>query len=96
VAESDNEPRDVRSRKDRAPRGRREDPAFADVVIGFARAVRRMLFGPPPDEPPDDDGLAGSRIPRNPPDASGSGSVALAEPIVAADLDEETDTPSGR
>jgi hypothetical protein len=87
MADADKEPRD------RPRRGRREDQAFAEVVIGFARAVRRMLFGTPPadESPPDDDGLAGSRIPRHPPDASGSGSVALAEPVVADDLDEPAD-----
>jgi hypothetical protein len=85
MTDADDEPRDVRLRKDRSPRGRREDPAFAGVVIGFARAVRRMLFGPPPD----DEGLAGSRIPRRPPDASGSGSVALAAPAATETSDEE-------
>jgi hypothetical protein len=56
--------------------------------MGFARAVRKVLFGPPGDEPPDDGGLAGSRVPRRPSDLSGSGSVALAEPIVEEEADE--------
>jgi hypothetical protein len=90
MADADNETDDVRLPKDRPSRGRPQDSAFAEVVFGFARAVRRMLFGtPPPDRsPPDDDGLAGSRVPRHPPDASGSGSVALAEPIAPEDTDD--------
>jgi len=98
MAAPEDEPRDARLPKDRPRRGRREDSAFAEVVLGFGRAVRRMLFGTPPadEQPLDDDGLAGSRIPRHPPDTSGSGSVALVEPAVAADLDEETDSPTGR
>jgi hypothetical protein len=61
------------------------------VVAGFAAAVRRMTgrrppgelgewpHGPPtqPSDPDDDSGLAGSRVPRRPPDRSGSGAVAL-------------------
>jgi hypothetical protein len=61
------------------------------VIAGFASAVRRMVHRRPPGEPgewpqgpadellgPDDDsGLAGSRVPRRPPDRSGSGAVAL-------------------
>jgi hypothetical protein len=62
-------------------RGRRrakrtEDPVFAGIVLAFAEVIRRFLLPPPPDE----GGLAGSRVPRRPPDKSGSGSVALAEP----------------
>lgn len=69
--------------KRRRRRGRKPDtdPAFAEVVAGFAHALRRMILAiPPPDEPLDEGGLAGSRIPRRPPDKSGSGSVALIEP----------------
>jgi len=98
MANAEDEPPDARLPKDRPRRGRREDSAFAEVVIGFARAVRRMLFGTPPADGlmPDDDGLAGSRIPRHPPDTSGSGSVTLAEPVVTTDLDEPADGPPSR
>ena len=56
--------------------------------MGFARAVRNMMFGPPRDDPPDDGGRAGSRVPRRPSDLSGSGSVALAEPTANERADE--------
>jgi hypothetical protein len=61
------------------------------VVAGFASTVRRMVHSRPPGElgewphgpsiqppdPDDDSGLAGSRVPRRPPDRSDSGAVAL-------------------
>lgn len=81
-----------RNRRQRPTKGE-DDPTFAGIVVGFAQAVRKMIFGPPPtDEPPDDGGMAGSRVPRRPPDRSGSGSVALVEPIAAdADLEDQVD-----
>jgi len=73
-----------RTPKGRRPGARAKDTVFAGVVVGFAHAVRRLMFGPPPDEP-DDGGLAGSRVPRRPPDHFGSGSVALVEPDADSD-----------
>lgn len=66
----------------------------SSIIGRFVRAMRRMIFGtprgevtfipPPADDPPDDD-LAGSGVPRRPPNQSGSGSVALVEPGSAED-----------
>jgi hypothetical protein len=92
LTEGEKEPRKRRARRDRQRSSRREeDPVFAGVVVGFAQAVRRMIFGPPPDDAPADDaGTAGSGVPRRPPGYSGSGSVALVEPVTDdSDLDEE-------
>jgi hypothetical protein len=90
--------RGKQSRKRPGRRGRlgrrEEDPTFAGAVVGFVQAVREMVFGSPPlDAPPDEGGLAGSRVPRRSPDKSGPGSVALAEPIVRDDeLEDEAVT----
>ena len=76
---------------ERRPRTQRERNVFTGIIGRVARAVRRMLFGDPPaevmsspppaDKPPGDgDDMAGSGVPRRPPDQSGSGSVALVEP----------------
>lgn len=70
--------------------------ALGRVIAGFAEAVRGMVWRrgaesqASPDEPPDaghqpwpwddDAGLAGSRVPRRPPDRSGSGAIALLAP----------------
>ncbi len=92
MTEGEKQARKQRMRKDRRGSGRRKgDPVFAGVVVGFAQAVRRMMFGQPPDdEPSDAAGMAGSGVPRRPPGQSGSGSVALVEPIVEhSDLDQE-------
>jgi len=65
VADAEKKPR--KPRKGRLPGAREEDPVFAGVVVRFAEAVREMVFGPPPeDQPPDDAGMAGSRVPRRP------------------------------
>lgn len=97
LTEGDRSPRRQRLRKDkRRSRPREEDQAFAGIVIGFARAVRRMVFGPPPDEEPHDDaGMAGSGVPRHPPGDAGYGSVALAEPITD-DTGSAGETPHTR
>lgn len=72
----------------------RRSPSARNPRVGVLnrlwRAVRRMLgravtseitFIPPfTDDPPDDDDMAGSGVPRRPPNQSGSGAVALAEP----------------
>jgi hypothetical protein len=92
---------------DRRPRTQREGNVFAGIFGRVARAVRRMLFGAPPaevivpapptDEPPGGgDDMAGSGVPRRPPDQSGSGSVALVEPTVGESGFEEQDDPHTR
>ena len=65
---------------------------FARVVAGFAAAVERFRRGRLHESEIDfnqetllwdddeDGGLAASRVPRRPPDRSGSGSAVLAEP----------------
>lgn len=68
------------------------DPVFAGIIAAFASAVDRLRWRRRnlpqvgftqesilwDDDP--DGGLAASRVPRRPPDLSGSGSEALVEP----------------
>jgi hypothetical protein len=67
-----------------------------DFWFAIQRMTRREGPSTTPDEGPsgfdDDDGAAGSRVPRKPPDSSGSASVEL---VLAKDLDDSAgDTPA--
>jgi hypothetical protein len=78
---------------------------FAGLIVRFSDAIRAVLrrdrppggpeegqsmtFWPEDDERLDDGGLAGSRVPRRPPDVSGSGAVALVELTPDEGLDAE-------
>lgn len=74
------------------------DPVLAGLVFAFASAVERLrrrrrntsvvefmpetfLWGNQ-----EDGGLAASRVPLRPPDRSGSGSAAMAEPTDSSDI----------
>ena len=86
------ESRRGRSRKER-------HSIFAGVVAGFAAAVERLRRRRPYegevdftqetllwDDNDEDGGLAASRVPRRPPDRSGSGSADLVEPPDSSDI----------
>lgn len=91
-----------RRSKDVGSRKHEQDPVFAGIVARFADAIAR--FRNPHEvtwteerqlwDGQDDGGLAASGVPRRPPDRSGSGSAAMAEPTIDEPSEDFYSRPS--
>jgi hypothetical protein len=90
----------MRNRERRGKSRTERDSIFAGVVAAFAAAIDRFRRRRPYEsevqftqetllwEDEEDGGLAASRVPRRPPDRSGSGSAAAVEPNDPRDIHE--------